>query len=72
MRGNIPVYSVSELSGYLKEIFERDPLLGNVWVRGEISNYKRAVSGHLYFTLKDRESCLRTVMFHSRGSSISS
>jgi exodeoxyribonuclease VII large subunit len=67
MRGNIPVYSVSELSSYLKEILERDPLLGNVWVRGEISNYKLAVSGHLYFTLKDQESCLRTVMFHSRA-----
>jgi exodeoxyribonuclease VII large subunit len=40
--------------------------LGNVWIRGEISNYKQAVSGHLYFTLKDQDSCLRTVMFNSR------
>lgn len=41
--------------------------MANVWVKGEISNYKAASSGHLYFTLKDEHSCVKTVMFRSRS-----
>lgn len=59
--------SVTEVTGYLKEILDDDLLLSNLWVEGEISNFKRAASGHLYFTLKDEYACIRAVMFRSRA-----
>lgn len=49
---------------------DADPFLNDLWVRGEISNYKRHSSGHLYFTLKDQKGRLRCVMFRSRGKSL--
>lgn len=58
--------TVTELNNRIKELFELDPLLANVCVKGELSNYKIYPSGHHYFTLKDSESSLRCVMF--RGS----
>ncbi len=58
--------TVTELTVYLKNLLDRDPLLINLWVRGEISNCKQAASGHLYFTLKDEQCCLRAIMFRSR------
>ncbi|MFZ5596588.1 MAG: exodeoxyribonuclease VII large subunit [Bacillota bacterium] len=61
------VLTVGELTRYIKGIFERDHLLANLWVKGEISNYKAAGSGHVYFTLKDRAGCIRSVMFRSRA-----
>ena len=57
------VFSVSELNGLIKELFDRSSLFQNVSVRGELSNYKVYPSGHHYFTLKDSESSLRCVMF---------
>ena len=57
------VFSVSELNGLIKELFDRSSLFQNVSVRGELSNYKIYPSGHHYFTLKDSESSLRCVMF---------
>jgi len=59
--------TVSELTRYLKDMLENDHFLANLWVEGEISNFKRASSGHLYFTLKDEFSCVRVVMFRSRA-----
>jgi exodeoxyribonuclease VII large subunit len=63
----MPVYTVSQVTSYLKESLERDSLLKDLWVTGEISNFTRSVAGHLYFTLKDGTSQLRCVMF--RGGS---
>lgn len=63
----MPVLTVRELTVRIKELLEKDYLLGNLWVKGEISNYKRASSGHVYFTLKDGYSCIRVVMFRSRA-----
>lgn len=57
--------TVTELNNYIKGLLDLDPVLGNVCVRGELSNYKIYPSGHHYFTLKDRESSLRCVMFKS-------
>jgi exodeoxyribonuclease VII large subunit len=57
--------TVTQLNGRIKELFDLDPLLANVAVRGELSNYKIYPSGHHYFTLKDAESSLRCVMFRS-------
>ena len=60
--------TVSELNARIKGLLESDPMLANVCVRGELSNYKIYPSGHHYFTLKDSESSLRCVMFKSSAS----
>lgn len=57
--------TVTALNNRIKNLFELDPLLADVCVRGELSNYKIYPSGHHYFTLKDKESQLRCVMFRS-------
>ena len=58
-----PVYSVSEVNNYIKQIIDSVPALNDIWIRGELSNYKIYPSGHHYFTLKDGESAIRCVMF---------
>ena len=57
--------TVSELNEYLKMVIEGDRVLSNVFVRGEISNFKLYSSGHAYFTLKDDAGQLKSVMFRS-------
>lgn len=57
--------TVSELTRYIKERLEGDPALMQVWVEGEISNFRHHPSGHMYFTLKDEQAQLRCVMFRS-------
>jgi len=63
----LETFSVSSLTRYIKSLLEHDAVLGDVMVRGEISNFKRHYSGHCYFTLKDSESTLRAVMFKGRA-----
>lgn len=65
-----PVLTVSELNERIKNLIESDPMLGEVCVRGELSNYKIYPSGHHYFTLKDSESSLRCIMFKSSASKL--
>ncbi|MGM9618717.1 MAG: exodeoxyribonuclease VII large subunit [Oscillospiraceae bacterium] len=65
-----PVLSVTELNTLVKTLLDEEPLLGRLYVRGEISNYKRYPSGHHYFTLKDAESAIRCVMFRGSASSL--
>lgn len=62
------IWSVHQLTKYIKNRFEQDPKLRDVWLRGEISNYKHHSSGHMYFTLKDADSKITAVMFagHNR------
>jgi exodeoxyribonuclease VII large subunit len=60
-------YTVSEISRYIRQRFEADAVLQDVWIEGEISNYKRAASGHLYFTLKDDQAQLRCAMWRSQA-----
>jgi len=55
--------TVSDLTYYLRQVFESDEILRDVWVRGEISNLSRPSSGHIYFTLKDSGSALRAVIW---------
>lgn len=60
--------TVTELNNRIKDLLDLDPMLADVCVRGELSNYKIYPSGHHYFTLKDSESSLRCVMFKSSAS----
>lgn len=62
--------TVSELNNLIKTLIDCEPLLNNVYIRGELSNYKIYPSGHHYFTLKDSESSLRCVMFKSSASKL--
>jgi exodeoxyribonuclease VII large subunit len=62
------VYSVSDLNKYVGEVISADPVLTSVRVRGEISGCKQYPSGHIYFTLKDKESQVSCVAF--RGNAI--
>lgn len=67
---NEKTLSVSELNNLIKTLIDCEPMLTNVCVRGELSNYKVYPSGHHYFTLKDSESSLRCVMFKSSASKL--
>ena len=59
------ILSVSQLTSYLREVLEKDEVLQDLWVEGEISNFARPSSGHLYFTLKDSNAAIRCVMWRS-------
>lgn len=60
--------SVSELNGYIKTMMESDDFLASVAIRGEISNFKNNVSGHLYFSVKDEGAAVSAVMFKTAAS----
>ena len=57
--------SVTELNKYVKDRVAADEYLNNVFVKGEISNFKHHYTGHMYFTLKDENSLIKCVMFKS-------
>jgi exodeoxyribonuclease VII large subunit len=59
------VYTVSELSQEIRALFEEE--FPDIWIKGEISNYRPAASGHLYFTLKDAGAQLRAVCFRGQA-----
>ena len=56
-------YTVEGVTAYIQSVLDSDPPLQDIWVRGEVSNMKRAASGHWYFTLKDAHAQLKCVMF---------
>ena len=65
------IYSVTQVTSYLKELLEQDSLLQDIWVSGEVANLARPGSGHTYFTLREAKSSLRCVMFrNSRGAEL--
>ena len=59
----VPLWSVSEITRYIRDLLEEDGDLQDAWVQGEVSNFSRPTSGHIYFTLKDANSSLRCVMW---------
>lgn len=63
--------SVTTLVRYLKNKLDSDEALRSVQVSGELSNFRKASSGHLYFTLKDENSAISCVMFKSKAYSLS-
>ncbi len=58
-------WSVSELTRYLRQLFDTDYRLQDLEVEGEVSNFRMPGSGHAYFTLKDAQAQLRCVMWRS-------
>ena len=64
------VYSVSDITYRVKQLIESDRALSDIYVSGELSNYKIYPSGHHYFTLKDEESTLKCVMFRGDASKL--
>lgn len=62
------IFSVKQLTRYIKDRIEFDDVLQNVWVQGELSNFVHHSRGHMYFTVKDEESKIKGVMFagHNR------
>ena len=59
------IFGVAEVNQFIKTMLDGVPALQDLYVRGELSNYKIYPSGHHYFTLKDPEGVLRCVMFRS-------
>ena len=57
------IFSVSEANNFIKALLDRVPQLQEIYVRGELSNYKVYPSGHHYFTLKDADGAMRCVLF---------
>lgn len=64
------IYSITQINEYIQCRMNEDPMLAQVAVRGEISNYKLYPSGHHYFTLKDEQSALKCVMFKGNAMSL--
>lgn len=64
------LFAVSELTVFLKELLEGEPVLSRLWVKGEVSNFKHHASGHMYFTLKDEKSRLKCVFFRGRSTGL--
>jgi exodeoxyribonuclease VII large subunit len=58
-------FTVSQITSYIKELFEIDFVLQDLWVEGEVSNFSRSAAGHAYFTLKDEAASIRCVMWRS-------
>lgn len=61
------ILSVSEINLYIKKLLQQDGRMSSVLVRGEISNFTRHSSGHLYFSLKDKTGAIKCVMFRSNA-----
>lgn len=60
---NLNPISVTEVNRYIKDKVATDEFLNNVFIKGEISNFKHHYTGHMYFTLKDENSLIKCIMF---------
>lgn len=70
MPNDRPAITITQLTRYLKRVVEGNRHLQDVWLRGEISNYKKHSRGHMYLTLKDAGSRISAVMFASDNQSL--
>ncbi len=64
---NRNIFTVAQVNGYMKHIFENDLVLNSIFVKGEISNLKKHSSGHFYFTIKDDQAAMNCVMFKTNS-----
>lgn len=63
-------YSVSAITARIRALLEQEPLLQDVWIEGEVSNFSRASSGHIYFTLKDAGAQLSGVIWRNQAQTL--
>lgn len=63
--------TVSQINTYIKNYFDHNQILNNIWIKGEISNFKNHYSGHMYITLKDEKSVLKAIMFKGDNANLS-
>jgi exodeoxyribonuclease VII large subunit len=61
-----PTWSVTDITRFMRDLLEGTEDLQDLWVEGEVSNLSRPASGHLYFTVKDRNAALRCVMWRAQ------
>lgn len=64
------IFTVWEVTRYIKNLLHQDSKLQSLWVKGEISDFRRPTSGHMYFNLKDQGASLRCVMFRGKNLSL--
>lgn len=62
--------TVSQINTYIKHLLKDDVILSDIFVVGEVSNYKRHFSGHMYFTLKDDEGIISCCMFKNSATNL--
>jgi len=62
-KSNTKIYSVDEITTYLKDLIEQNEILQNIWIKGEISNFKYHNKKNMYFSLKDENSIIKCAMF---------
>ena len=62
--------TVSEINAYIKTLMDYDMVLRDIWIVGEISNFKHHWSGHMYMSLKDENSSIKAVMFKGANESL--
>lgn len=65
MEREILTVSVSQLNNYIKRVLDANSYLNDIWVKGELSNFKLHSSGHIYASLKDEGALIKLVMFRS-------
>lgn len=59
--------TVEELTTYLHDILEADPVLADIWVQGEVSNWSRSAAGHCYWTMREGDAQIRSVCFRQEA-----
>lgn len=64
------IATVTQINNYIKAVLDKVPVLQNIWIKGEISNFKLHSSGHIYLTLKDNGSVLKAVMFRNAAATL--
>ena len=61
------IFSIQEITRYIKSRLDNDKILKDLWLTGEISNFTHHGSGHMYFSLKDEDSRIKSVMFRGNN-----
>ncbi len=64
------IYTVSKINKYIKNLIEKDIFLNDVFIEGEISNFKAHGSGHYYFSLKDANAAINAIMYKGNTSMV--
>ena len=64
------IYRVGQITGYIKSLFELEDVLQDLWLEGEVSNWRSYPSGHVYFTLKDDQAAINCVLWRSHAAGL--